>query len=120
MASTSHIANIPAHLQPRLDGKEGDSMGETIPPQAMQYLKHLPTIAKWIQTNKRISGLEMAVFKIAYAEPYRMLKGATYEQMAKIIRPYKDDAQYGHYVQLALSPQGEQWLRYALDLIHRS
>ncbi|MFH1579568.1 MAG: hypothetical protein ABIE25_05340 [Thermoplasmatota archaeon] len=62
----------------------------------------------------------MAVFKIAYPEPYRMLKGATYEQIAGTINPYQNDARYGHYVQLVLSPQGEQWLRYALDLIHRS
>jgi len=95
-------------------------MNATIPPQAMQYLKHIPTIAKWIQTNKRISGLEMAVFKIAYPEPYRLLKGTTYEQIAETISPYQDDARFEHYIRLVLSPQGEQWLKYALDLIKRS
>jgi hypothetical protein len=95
-------------------------MSTTIPPQAAQYLKHLPTIANWIQKNKRISGFDMAVFKIAYPEQYRFLKVVTYEQMAEAISPYKDDARYGHYIQLALSPQGEQWLRHALDLIHKS
>lgn len=95
-------------------------MSAAIPPQAMQYLKHIPTIAKWIQTNKQISGLEMAIFRIAYPEPFRLLKGATYEQIAKTIGPYQNDERYEHYVRLALSPQGERWLRYALDLIHRS
>jgi len=95
-------------------------MSTAIPPQAMQYLKHLPAIAKWIQTNKRISGLEMRVFKIAYPEPYRLLKGATYEEIAEMISPYQNDARYEHYIRLVLSPQGEQWLRYALDLIQRS
>ena len=95
-------------------------MSATIPPQAMQYLRHLPAIAKWIQTNKRISGLEMAVFKIGYSEPYRLLKGVTYEQIVEIISPHQNDARYEHYIRIALSPQGEQWLRYALDLIHRS
>jgi len=95
-------------------------MSETIPPQAMQYLKHLPTVAKWIQTNKRISGFEMAAFKIAYAEAYRLFKGLTYEQMVEIVSPYRNDVRYEHYIRLALSPQGEQWLRYALDLIQRS
>jgi hypothetical protein len=95
-------------------------MAASIPPKAMQYLKHLPTIADWIRTNKQISGAEMKVFKIFFSEPYRLLKGTTYEQMMDMISPYQNDPRYGDYVRLALSSQGEAWLRYAIDLVHRS
>lgn len=95
-------------------------MAASIPPRAMQYLKYLPTIADWIKTNKQISGPEMVVFKIFFSEPYRMLKGTTYEQIRDIITPYQNDPGYGEYVRLVLSSQGEAWLRYAIDLIHRS
>jgi hypothetical protein len=95
-------------------------MAVSIPPKAMKYLKHLPTIANWIQTNKQISGADMFLFKTLFSEPYRMLKNSTYEQISETIRPYQDDSRYGMHVRLALSSQGEQWLRYALDLIHRS
>jgi len=92
----------------------------TIPSEAEKYLKHLPTIANWIRTNKRISGIEMALFKTLYGEVYRFLKQTTYEKIREVISPYQNDAQYGNYVRSALSPQGEQWIRYALGLIHRS
>jgi len=95
-------------------------MAASIPPGAMQYLKHLPTIANWIQTNKRISGIEMGIFKLAFSEPYRLLKKSTYDQIRNTISPYQNDPTYGNYIRLALSPQGEAWLRYAIDLIHRS
>ena len=95
-------------------------MVNAIPPNAMQYLKHLPTIANWIETNKQISGPEMFLFKKLYREPYRLLKGTTYEEIRNHIMPYQNDPQYGHYVQLALSSQGENWLRYALELIRQS
>jgi hypothetical protein len=95
-------------------------MAVSIPPNAMKYLKHLPTIANWVQTNKQISGTDMLLFKTLFSEPYRMLKNSTYEQISETIRPYQDDPRYGPHVRLALSSQGEQWLRYALDLIHRS
>ena len=86
-------------------------MSSAIPSVAMQYLRHLPTIAKWIETNKQISGAEMFLFKKLYAEPYRLLKGTTYEKLTNIIGPYQGNPQYGRYVQLALSGQGENWLR---------
>jgi len=92
----------------------------TIPPEAQKYLKHIPTIANWVQKNKQISGLEMALFKAAYKEPYLLLKQTTYEEIRRIITPYQNDPQYGNYVRIALSPQGESWLKYALDLIRRS
>ena len=95
-------------------------MAANIPPKAMKYLKHLPKIANWIQTNKQISGSDMFLFRTLFSEPYHMLKDATYEQISETIRPYQDDPRYGQHVRLALSSQGEQWLRYALDLIHGS
>ncbi|OGS43658.1 MAG: hypothetical protein A3K76_04360 [Euryarchaeota archaeon RBG_13_57_23] len=95
-------------------------MTASIPPKAMKYLKHLPKIATWIRTNKQISGGEMVLFRTLFPEPYRMLKDASYEKISEVITPYQDDPQYGEYVRVALSPQGEQWLRYALDLIKRS
>ena len=52
-------------------------MAANIPPKAMKYLKHLPTIANWIQTNKQISGSDMFIFRTLFSEPYRMLKNAT-------------------------------------------
>jgi len=48
-----------------------------------------------------------------------LLRGTTYEQIVETISPYQSDARYEHYIRLALSPQGEQWLRYALELIQR-
>lgn len=95
-------------------------MSSAIPTEAMQYLKHLPTIANWIKTNKQISGIEMVLFKRLYSEPYWLLKGTTYEEIRTNIGPYQDDPQHGQHVQLALSEQGENWLRYALDLIKQS
>lgn len=95
-------------------------MCPSIPPKAMNYLKHLPTIASWIQTDKQITGTDLFVFKTIFPEPYRLLKNATYEQIRETISPFQDDARFGSYVRLALSPQGENWLRYALDIIHRS
>jgi hypothetical protein len=95
-------------------------MAADIPPRAMQYLKYLPTIANWIQTDKRISTIEMGFFKIFFSEPYRLLKSTTYEQISDIISPYQNDPRFGDYVRTALSSQGEAWLRYAIDLVHRS
>ncbi len=86
----------------------------------MQYLRYLPTIANWIQINKQISPGEMGLFKLLFSEPYRLLKGTTYDQIQSIITPYQDDPRYGRHVRLALSSQGESWLRYAIDLVHRS
>ena len=95
-------------------------MAANISPGAMQYLKYLPTIADWIQANKQISRGEMGLFKVLFSEPYRLLKSKTYEQIRDIISPYQNNPAYGNYVRLALSPPGEAWLRYAIDLIHRS
>jgi hypothetical protein len=92
----------------------------TIPPEAQKYLKHLPTIAKWVKSNKQISSIEMKIFKFAFREPYDLLKQSSYEEIRRIITPYQNDPQYGCYVKIALSPKGEKWLRYALDLICRS
>ena len=95
-------------------------MSSAIPAEAMQYLKHLPTIANWIETNKQISGAEMLVFKTIFPEPYNLLKGTTYEEIRTNIGPYQGDPKHGQYVQLALSGKGENWLRYALDFIKQS
>lgn len=91
-----------------------------IPQGAMKYLKYLPTIAKWVKTNKRISKLEMRIFKMLFSEPYRLLKSETYEQIRDVITPYKNDPNFGEYVRIALSSKGEAWLRYAIELIHES
>jgi len=89
-------------------------------PDPTIYLKHLPTIAKWIECNKRISGFEMTVFRLSFPEVYRFFKGVDYAQISKSISPFAEDVRWGHYVRLALSPQGEQWIKYAIDLVHKS
>ncbi len=89
-------------------------------PDPMPYLRYLPTIAKWIETNKRISGFEMAIFKVSYPEVFGFFKTSDYQRIASAIAPYSEEPRYGHYVRLALSPMGKQWIEYAIDLIKKS
>jgi hypothetical protein len=97
-----------------------DCVTGEIPEGAMKYLKYLPTIAKWIKTDKQISKVEMRLFKFLFSEPYRLLKTETYEQIEEVITPYRNDPQFGKYVCIALSSKGEAWLKYAIKLIHES
>lgn len=86
----------------------------------MPYLKYLPTIARWIETNKRISGFEMAIFKVSYPDVFQFFKYTDYERIANAISPFVEEPRYGHYVRLALSPLGKQWIEYAITLIKKS
>lgn len=88
-----------------------------IPPGAERYLSYLPTIASYIQSGRPVSAFEISMLRMFAPDAYNALRGLTYEELAAAIRPYVDEPQYGGYVRLALSPQGERWIRDALQRI---
>lgn len=57
------------------------------------------------------------MLRMLAGDAYQALRTLSYEQLATLIREYGNDPQYGGYVQLALSPQGEAWIRDALARI---
>ncbi len=89
----------------------------TIPSGARQYLSYLPTIAGYIQAGRPPSAFEISMLQMFAGDAYRALRTLTYEELAAAIRVYQDDSEYGGYVQLALSPKGEAWIRDALTRI---
>jgi hypothetical protein len=86
----------------------------TIPPGARQYLSYLPTIASYIQSGRAPSAFEISMLQMFASDAYQALRALTYEQLAAAIGEYREDPEYGRYVQLALSPKGEAWIRDAL------
>lgn len=85
-----------------------------IPAGARQYLSYLPTIAEYIRAGRPPSSFEISMLRMFAADAYNALRGLTYEDLAGAIRAYADDPEFGGYVRLALSPQGEAWIRDAL------
>jgi hypothetical protein len=92
----------------------------TIPANARQYLSYLPTIAGYIRSGRPPSPFELSMLRMFAGEAYQALRDLSYEQLAAAIRDYGADPQYGGYVQLALSPQGEAWIRDALARIRQA
>ncbi len=62
----------------------------------------------------------MAIFRVSYPEVFRFFKSTDYQRIVDAISPYSEEPRYGHYVRLALSPLGKQWIEYAIDLIKKS
>lgn len=88
-----------------------------IPASVRQYLSYLPTIAGYIRTGRPPSPFEISMLRMFAGEAYQALRTLSYEQLAAAIREYANDPQFGGHVQLALSPQGEAWIRDALARI---
>lgn len=89
-------------------------MSSRVPSDLQRYLTHMPTIALWIDQDRRFSSFEIGIFGLFAPDLHKLFKGASFEKVRDMIAPYQNDPQYGAYVRKVLSPEGEKWLRRTL------
>ena len=84
-----------------------------------KFLRLLPLLANWIDKKRKLSDKELTAFFRQYPEHYDFKKNTSLDNMLEMASYYKDHDVFGKYIEIILSPEGEEWLKDCFNRIRK-